>query len=537
MHRAHHLSRAQEETGGFDVIVVGGGATGLGAAVDAATRGYRTLLVEQEDFAKGTSSRSTKLVHGGVRYLKQMNLSLVLEALHERGLLARNARHLAHSQDFVIPSYTQFNRGFYGIGLKVYDKLAGKLGLNPSKILSRARTLRMLPNLEPGHLVGGVLYQDGQFDDSRLAVNLAQTAVREGACVLNYTRCSGFRKENGKIVGVELEDRIGGENFTVGAKAVINATGIFVDQLRHADEASAEKRVTVSQGIHLVLPRKFLPGEAAIMVPKTADGRVLFGVPWHDRVIFGTTDTPRTQAQLEPRALHEERDFVLEHAAKYLEKDPSETDILSVYAGLRPLVSAGSGTKTSSLSRDHTILVSDSGLISITGGKWTTYRKMAVDVVNKAAEAARLPQKESGTEHLTIHGSAEHLPTPTGTGDTMEVYGTDAPGIQALEAEQPELAKPIHDRLPYRRSEVLWHARHEMAQTVEDVLARRTRAVILDARAAAEAADTVADLLARELQRDEAWARQSAEHFREIAAGYDFANPASTAHESVGKVA
>jgi len=338
MKRSRSLDRIHATATTFDVIVIGGGASGLGAALDAAARGHSVALFEQADFAKGTSSRSTKLVHGGVRYLQQGNISLVLEALRERGRLSENAPHLVRSQAFVIPNYSWWQGPFYGIGMKVYDQLAGKLGLAPSRHLSKSETVEMIPTIETESLVGGVIYHDGQFDDSRLAVNLAQTAEELGACMVNYAKCVGLVKDNDAVSGVKIHDMESDQTFTVKAKSVINATGVFVDALRQMDEPKAPEIIAVSQGIHIVLPKSFLPGNAAIMIPKTADGRVLFAVPWYDHVVVGTTDTPLDSHCLEPRALAEERDFVMTHACKYLSKDPTPKDVLSVYAGLRPLV-------------------------------------------------------------------------------------------------------------------------------------------------------------------------------------------------------
>lgn len=528
MNRQAALDRLLNGAETFDIVIIGGGATGLGAAVDAAARGHRVALLERDDFAKGTSSRSTKLVHGGVRYLKQGNVSLVLEALRERGRLARNAPHLVHDLAFVIPNYHWWEGPFYGIGMKVYDQLAGKLGLAPSRHLSRAETIDHLPTIETDGLTGGVIYHDGQFDDARLAVNLAQTAAGLGAVVVNHCAATGLVKEAGLVCGVEARDAETGREFTLRARCVINATGVFVDELRRGDDPAARPMVAVSQGIHLVLPKRFLPGRAAIMIPKTADGRVLFAVPWHDRVVVGTTDTPLPSSSVEPRALDEERDFVLSHARKYLTADPAADDVLSIYAGLRPLVKAGGGADTAALSRDHTIVISESGLITITGGKWTTYRKMAEDVVDQAETVAGLDAVRCRTEELRIHGWMRPGPLAAGD-DHLHIYGTDAVGVEALAATDAALAGRLHPRLPYQKCEVVWHARHEMARTVEDVLARRTRALLLDARASIEAAPVVAELLARELGRDAVWASAQAASYAELARGYVFTDPSSRA--------
>jgi len=525
MNRTDMKGRLATETEPFDFIIVGGGATGLGAAVDAASRGHRVALLERHDFASGTSSRSTKLVHGGVRYLRQGNISLVLEALRERGRLTQNAPHLVHDLAFVIPNYNWWEGPFYGIGMKVYDQLAGKLGLSPSRVLDRAETLARIPTIETEGLTGGVVYHDGQFDDARLAVNLAQTAVELGAVVLNYCAVTGLIKTKAAVAGVRARDMLTGDEGEVRGRCVINATGVFVDDVRRHDEPAAAPLVAVSQGIHVVLPKEFLPGDAAIMVPKTADGRVLFAVPWHDRVVVGTTDTPLARASAEPRALDEERQFIMDHARQYLAKDPGDDDVLSIFAGLRPLVKAGDGGDTAALSRDHTIVVSESGLVTITGGKWTTYRKMAEDVIDHAEMVAGVDNRRCHTETLQVHGWTR----ATIAERHLRGYGSDAVRLRALMADDKALTARLHARLPYQAGEVVWHARHEMALTVEDVLARRTRALVLDAPASIEAAPVVARLLAGELGRDAAWEAAEVEAYTRVARGYVFTDPASRA--------
>ena len=523
MKRSTSLDRVHSAEQPFDIVIIGGGASGLGAAVDAAARGYRVALFEQCDFAKGTSSRSTKLVHGGVRYLQQGNVSLVLEALHERGRLVQNAPHLVHSQAFVIPNYAWWEGPFYGIGMKVYDQLAGKLGLQPSRHLSREATIDAIPTLEQAHLLGGVIYYDGQFDDARLAINLAQTAEQHGAAVLNYCRCVGLAKDNERINGVEIHDLENDTQFTVYAKTVINATGVFVDELRHMDDSQTAPIITASQGIHIVLPKHFLPGEAAIMIPKTDDGRVLFAVPWHDQVVVGTTDTPVNSKSLEPRALQAERDFLMTHAGQYLTKSPSDSDVLSIFAGLRPLVQSGDSSDTAALSREHTILISHSGLITLTGGKWTTYRKMAQDVIDQAEKSMGIEPTHCPTETQPIHGWTQ----TTSSSQNLKLYGSNAAGILAIIQADPALGQKLHPALPYQKAEIVWHAREEMARTVEDVLARRIRALLLNATASIEAAATVANILAMELGRDTNWEAQQVTAYRELANGYVFTHPAS----------
>ena len=516
MDRDTYIRQLKEESEIWDFIIIGGGATGLGTAVEAASRGYKTLLLEQHDFAKGTSSRSTKLVHGGVRYLRQGNVALVLEALRERGLLRQNAPHLVRNQSFIVPNYDWWEGPFYGIGLKIYDKLAGDLGLGPSKNLSKEKTLEYIPTLEPEDLNGGVIYYDAQFDDSRLAVNLMQTVFDEGGVALNYMKVTDLLKANGLVAGVKVEDQEADNTLEIQGRVVINATGIFTDHIRRMDNPENRSMIQPSQGVHIVLDKSFQPGESAIMVPKTDDGRVLFAVPWHDRIIVGTTDTPLEAPSLEPRARDEEIDFLLTHAARYLTKDPNPDDVLSVFAGIRPLVSRGGSDDTSSISRDHTLLIDPSGLVTITGGKWTTYRKMAEDTVNEAAVVAGLDERDSVTENLRLHGWLKNREAA----EPYELYGSDALSLKSIAEENEGWGEPIHPNLPYKPAEVVWGARNEMARTVEDILSRRTRALLLDARASMEMAEPVAKLLAAELGRDEEWIQRQIKEYRELARGY-----------------
>lgn len=500
----------------WDVLVVGGGASGLGTAVEAASRGYRTALIEGHDFAKATSSRSTKLVHGGVRYLQRGNVALVLEALRERGRLLRNAPHLVRDLPFVVPNYDWWEAPYYGAGLKLYDLLAGRMGLQPSHHLSREETLDQIPTLEPEGLRGGVVYQDAQFDDARLAVTLALTLADLGGVAVNYVSAVGLLKETELVRGVRVRDEETGTESEVRAKVVVNATGIFADGLRRMDDPTSPPLLAPSQGVHLVLDRRFQPGESAILVPHTDDGRVLFAVPWHDRVVVGTTDTPVAEPALEPRPLPEEVELLLRHMERYLTPAPRREDVLSVFAGLRPLVRGNrAAAKTAALSRDHTLLVSPSGLVTLAGGKWTTYRRMGEDTVDHAALVAGLDERPSRTADLHLHGWAEEGPLRAWSG-----YGADAPALASLAAERPGWDEPLHLSLPYRVCEVVWAARHEMARSVEDVLARRTRSLLLDARASVEIAPRVAALLAEELGRDEEWRRGQVAGYRELARGY-----------------
>jgi glycerol-3-phosphate dehydrogenase len=503
MTRSDMLARLQDHKGEWDIAIVGGGATGVGVAIDAASRGYRTLLLEGSDFGKGTSSRSTKLVHGGVRYLEQGNVSLVMEALKERGILRQNAPHLVGNLGFVVPNYDWWEAPFYGIGLKAYNLLSGRYGFGPSKILSREETLERIPTLHPEGLRGGVSYFDGQFDDARLLINMVSTAAEQGATLLNYVRVTQVLKNTeGFVRGVIARDEESGTQFEVSAKVVVNATGPWTDGLRQMAEPGAQKMIAPSQGIHLVFDRSFLPGDSAIMVPHTSDGRVLFAIPWHNHTLVGTTDTPIETATLEPSPKSEEVEFILKTAADYLQKPPTRADILAIYTGIRPLVKASNSSgKTSALSRDHTIHIDQSGLLTITGGKWTTYRHMAEDCVNHAATLADLPERPCLTRNLNIHG----FRSPAEDRGHMSYYGADASNIEKIMRADPSLSEKLTPELPYTAAEVIWATRSEMARTVEDVLARRTRALFLNSKAAISAAPKTAQLMARELGLNEQW--------------------------------
>ncbi|HKF47849.1 MAG TPA: glycerol-3-phosphate dehydrogenase/oxidase [Terracidiphilus sp.] len=523
MKRETMLSRLRERTEPWDMVVIGGGATGAGIAVDAASRGYSTLLLEREDFGKGTSSRSTKLVHGGVRYLEQGNVSLVMEALKERGILLANAPHLVHDLPFIVPNYSWWETPFYGIGLKVYDLLAGKYGFGRSRILSLEETLEKLPTIRQDGLRGGVIYHDGQFDDARLLISLIATAAEQGAVVLNYAPVIELTHDNeGFVNGVAGMDRETGERFTARAKVVINATGIFADEIRRMAEPAAPAMLAPSQGIHLVFESGFLRGDTAIMVPHTSDGRVLFAIPWHNHTLVGTTDTPIDGPSYEPVPFEQEIEFILDTAGQYLSRPPQREDILSAFAGIRPLVkAAGSDSgKTSSLSRDHSIDIGSTGLITIVGGKWTTYRHMAEDAVNHAATLGRLEDAPCMTRTLRIHGYAGS-DTSHDEADTLAVYGSDAPKIRELAMSNSEWAARLDAELPYLGAEIVWAAREEMARSLDDVLARRTRALLLNARAAMRMAPTAARFLAQELGKDQAWADAQVETFLQLSAQYN----------------
>jgi glycerol-3-phosphate dehydrogenase len=517
VNRENMLGRISDRTEPWDMLIIGGGATGFGVAVDAASRGYSVLLLEQSDFGKGTSSRSTKLVHGGVRYLQQGNISLVMEALRERGILRSNAPHLVHDLAFIVPNYDWWEAPFYGIGLKIYDMLAGRYGFGPSKILTKDETLERIPTIKRDGLRGGIIYYDGQFDDARLLINLARTASHQGAVLLNYARVITLtRSGDGIINGVIFEDLEAGTEHRAKSKAVINATGPFADHIRRMDDPNVLPLISPSQGVHLVFDRSFLPGESAIMVPHTKDGRVMFAIPYLGVTLVGTTDTPVSEIKLEPRPMAEEIDFILETAGHYLEKIPSRQDILSVFTGIRPLVKTADEKNTAALSRDHIIHISNSGLLTIAGGKWTTYRLMAKACVNYALSLAGLESKPCITEQLNIHGFHK---TPEKFGE-FALYGSDAPAVQDLVRADPIRENRLHPALPARVGEVIWAVRFEAARTVDDFLARRTRSLLLNARAASETAPKVASIMAKELGRGHKWTRDQIESFRKISKIY-----------------
>lgn len=500
-----HARSAQLEAlaGGeaFDILVIGGGATGLGTALDAATRGFRVALCEKYDFGKGTSSRSTKLVHGGVRYLAQGNISLVREALHERGLLLKNAPQLVHPLATIVPLYSRLEVPYYWTGLKAYDLLAGSLNISRSKYLTPQATIAAAPTLKRAGLCGGIQYYDAAFDDTRLLVGLLQAAIDEGAVCVNYMPVTGLDKTSGRVRGVVARDALGNRECKLPARVVINATGPFSDSVRQMDAEDVAPRIQPSQGAHLVLDRRFLPGDAAIIVPKTSDGRVIFAIPWNERTLVGTTESPLEATPDEPTALEAEVEFLLETVSRYLEQPPTLADVRAMFAGVRPLVAKGDTTQTSKLARDHVIEVDSCGLISVMGGKWTTYRRMAEDAVDRAIEVGGLPKLACGTESRAIEA-------------------THPVSIAKLASDDPTLAEPLDPALPYSAAEAVWAIRYEMAMTVEDVLSRRTRCLLLDAAAAVRAAPVVAEYLAAEHGYDQYWIEQEVARFEQLARGY-----------------
>lgn len=507
-----------ESTSQWDITIIGGGATGLGIAVDAASRGYKTLLIEKYDFAKGTSSKSTKLVHGGVRYLANGDVKLVMSALKERGLIFKNAPHVSFVQSFVIPSYSFFNKMKFLIGLKLYDWMAGKLRIGQSTLLSKKEVIEKLPKVKQKNLIGGVQYFDGQFDDARLALNLGQTASEHGAVVLNYAEATAITKdENGKVIGLEFLDSGSNKTYKIKSKAVINATGIFVDDILKLDVAAHKNLVRPSQGAHIVIDKKFLGNIDALMIPETSDGRVLFGVPWHGKVLLGTTDTPLNEHQIEPRPLEEEIMFILKTADAYLDNAPTRQDVLSVFAGLRPLAAPTDkdSNSTKEISRDHKLIKSKSDLITITGGKWTTYRKMAEETVDLAIGVGGLTPTPCATTTLKIHGY-----TTERQAGHWQVYGSDTQEIINLANENPSLGNRLHKDFDFIEAEVVWSCRNEMIYNIEDFLARRIRFLLLDAKASLQAAPRVAEIMATELQKDENWVKSQLDSYTQLVKNY-----------------
>ena len=501
----------------WDIIVIGGGATGIGVALDGASRGYKTLLLEQSDFAKGTSSRSTKLVHGGVRYMAQGDLLLVMEALHERGLMLKNAPHLTSNQEFVIPIYNIWDAIMYTVGLKFYDLLAGRLSMGKSYFINRNKTLIRLPMLQPDKLKGGVVYHDGQFDDSRMAFALAKSCIEKGGLVLNYFKVTGLLKNaQGKINGVTAKETDSAEEFNIKSTLVINATGVFADDVARMDNPESMPTIKPSQGVHIVLDKSFLQSNSAIMIPKTDDGRVLFAIPWYNEVVVGTTDTPLDAISLEPVALEKEIKFILQTAEKYLVKPPRREDILSIFAGLRPLAAnSDNPASTKEVSRRHKITLSPSGLLSIIGGKWTTYRCMAEETIDKAIKAGFLERRKCITADLKLTTL-----TISNSSDRLHIYGDQSFEIEKMISEKPGLGMPIDPRLPYTKAEIIWICRNEMPLTVEDLLARRTRALFLNARASSEIATEVAGLMAVELGYDMNWQKEQIESYNQLVKNY-----------------
>ncbi|MFC2089314.1 FAD-dependent oxidoreductase [Bacteroidota bacterium] len=500
----------------FDIIVIGGGASGIGTALEASLRGYRTLLLEKHDFTKGTSSKSTKLIHGGVRYMAQGDLKMVVEALKERGYLVRNAPHLVHDQPFIIPVFSWWAAIYYTIGLKFYDLLSGKLSLGRSVFMKRKAVLEKLEGISSKGLKGGVKYHDGQFDDSRLAIDLLHAHLDKGGLALNYAEVTTLLKNsNGDIQGVRFEEQASKQSIEVKAKTVINACGVWVDDVLTLDEPDHEKYIRPSQGIHLVLHKKFLPGTHALMIPKTSDGRVLFAVPWHDHLVVGTTDTPIDRSDVEPLPLAEEIAFIIETASHYLSENIERKDVLAVFAGLRPLAAPQKGSsKTKEISRNHKVILSKSKLISVIGGKWTTYRKMAEDIISVAIKNKLLPPSKSISKDFALSEAMKPVQNKYAS------YGRNASHLHMLEESGPELSKKAHPQLPYTWAELIYCCKHEMVEHLEDLLARRTRALFLNARATTEIAETVARKIAPDLDWNQERIEMEVKNFKELADKY-----------------
>ncbi len=511
MNRAEQIEKLKS-VAEFDIIIIGGGATGLGCAVDAASRGLSTLLVEKYDFAKGTSSRATKLVHGGVRYLEQGNIRLVREALLERGRLLKNAAHVCHTLPFVVPSYSTFGKYYYGMGLWIYEFLSGKLSLGKTKLLSKSSVLKLLPSISSKDLKGGILYYDGQFDDSRLAINLAKTAEEQGATIVNYLAVTGFEKLGNKVHSVLLKDELNGETLKASAKIIINATGVFADEILSLAEGTQEKTIAPSQGVHIVIDNKFFEGSTGLMIPKTDDGRVLFAIPWHGQIVVGTTDTPVNEVLAEPVAQEGEVNFIIEHFNRYTGANITRKDVKAIFTGLRPLAKQSGVKKTSVMPRDHVIKVLPSGLIHVTGGKWTTYRSMAEHTIDKAVEVAGWPKNKSKTHKLSIHGNTFEKKVTS-----FDALGTDRKIVNEMISNDSTLGATIHPRFEISKAIILFSIQNEMAMTVEDILARRTRLLFLDAKAAIEAAPTVADIFIKYASKDDNWKINQLLEFNKIA--------------------
>ena len=513
--RAYMLDRATQMRP-WDIIVVGGGCTGLATALDASARGYRTLLIERGDFTSGTSSRSTKLIHGGVRYLRSGQTGLVYRGLRERHRLRRNAPHLIDTLPLIVPAYRWWERPWYAAGLKLYDALALGRSLGASRLLNRRACLDHVSTLQGRGLRGGVLFHDGLFDDTRLGWALIRTAANLGCVALNYAEAVGLVESRGMVRGVRVRDLVGGAEWIAHGAVVVNATGPFADTVLRMDESRPASAVVLARGAHIVVGRAFLPGRTAVLVPSTDDGRVLFAIPWHGHVLIGTTDVRVAAPSGEPVASDAEVDYLLDHAGRYLNRPIARGDILSAWAGLRALAAVGTEQNTAALSRDHSVRVSQRGLVTVTGGKWTTCRKVAQDVVTVSAAVGNLSRAHSTTARMRLHGYS----TRRHVGDPWKVYGADAPAIREMEVGDESLSRLMQPGLPYRLSQAAWAARSEMAVNVEDVLARRTRALFLNAQAASAAAPAVAGVMARELGHGEDWVAEQVRAFGALATRY-----------------
>ena len=496
----------------FDIIIIGGGATGLGVAVDAISRGYKVLLLEAYDFGKGTSSKSTKLVHGGIRYLANLDFALVKEGLHERYYFLKNAPHLAQAQTYLVPFYSLWDKLKYYVGIKLYDFLSGKLKIGESKFLSREETLLSIntPDLQQKNLIGSAVYYDGQFDDTRLLISLLRTYLELGGVAYNYHQVTQILKDNlGKANGVSVLNTLNSATHKFMAKVIINATGTLTDSILDIDEPEQKhNHVTAAQGTHLVFNKEIFDSPHALVIPKTIDDRILFVLPWHNKIIVGTTDIAVEAAEIDPQPSVSEVDFILDTLRQYTKNKVYNSDIKAKFAGLRPLVKPKHNTNSAKISRKHEILMSNSNLISIVGGKWTIYRLMALDTIDFIIKHKLLENKgKSKTQELKLFGyTQEKREYP------LSVYGTDYIKILQIQKETNNFAK-LHPDLPYYQAEVIYHIRYEMAQTIEDILARRTRALFLDAKSAFECANLTALLMAQELDKPHAWVENQLRDF------------------------
>jgi glycerol-3-phosphate dehydrogenase len=518
MERRQLIERLSREA--FDILVIGGGATGCGIALDAASRGLRTALVEKQDFSEGTSSRSTKLIHGGVRYLEQAikrldrgQFNLVRDALHERALLLRIAPHLSRRLQLLTPLKRWWEAPYYWVGLMMYDLLSGRASIGRSSYLTRRRSLERYPALRAEGLVGSVAYFDGQFDDSRMNVELALTAIQEGAAAVNHMEATALLKESGRLTGAKLHDGLSGKTLSVRARVVVNAAGPFCDLVRRMDDPACEPMLTTSSGVHIILDSEYAPPDLGMLIPKTEDGRVLFTLPWMGYTLAGTTDSPAPLAEHVP-VLEEEIEYILRHVRLYLDRPLTRADVKSAWSGLRPLVSNPKAGGTAKLSRDHVIADSAAGLITVTGGKWTTYRKMAQDAVDHAIARGRLAATHAcRTQEILLVGATGYEPEAAPrlaaqyglAEDTARhlqlAYGGRAPRVAELAAAK--LGRRLAEGHPHIEAEVVWAVRQEMALTAMDVLARRTRLAFIETRAALAALPRTIELMAKELRWDE----------------------------------
>lgn len=496
----------------FDVIIIGGGATGLGVAVESISRGYKTLLLEAYDFGKGTSSKSTKLVHGGIRYLANLDFELVSEGLDERFYFLKNAPHIASTQAYLVPFYSFLDKIKYFLGIKLYDYLAKDKKVGQSKFLSIKETIQYAPDLDTNGLKGGAIYYDGQFDDTRMLITLLQTFKSMGGVAYNYHEVTNFIKDSNNIIsGVKVFDKLNQSNLEFSTNIVINATGTFTDELLNLDDLTIKhNNVEAAQGTHLVFEPEIFNSDCALVIPKTTDGRILFVLPWHGKVVVGTTDIAVSKPVLDPKPRAEEISFILDTLNCYTNRQATINDIKSVFTGQRPLVRPKNAKNSAKISRKHEILYSTSGLISIVGGKWTIYRKMGEDTINFAINKNLLSKSQSVTKELKLFAANKNNYTYP-----LNVYGDEVNKILEIQKELSNFDK-IHPDLPYFQAEVIYQIRYEMAKTLEDVLVRRTRAIFLDAKATINAAILVATLMATELnlRNSNEWVTKQVEDFK-----------------------